>query len=342
MTESTAVAAPSAASQTLELPRAGTQEYVDWRMTGKIPESKPKPADPAPADTGKDPEAAPGEPAAPKKQENTGRRKPDAEARIRELTEENRRLKEAAPKPAAEQPKPVQQQPQYTRPKPTVTGNGPDGKPYADYEAFVEDLSDWKAEQRIAADTRQRREQEATQSLQAKVEAARTRYGKEKLDEVIFPANQAIRDNPRIAIAIKGVIADSEIFPDLLYALGSDSAAFAEFIKLAETNPGKAIRYVARVETLAEQEMSKGNVSRGTSVDRDADGKFTSQAQSAAPAKRGPESAPAPPLEIGSRGAGPTDDTARTLSALEKGDPRAFRSFKKAEDAKELRRRRGA
>lgn len=336
----TAVAESSTAilqHETIELPKSGTSDYAEWRMSGTIPEKEaPKPkADPAPAP--KENAETSGDPAAPKPQEHT-RRRPDAEARIKELAAESKRLRaelDALKAPKPEPTKPVQQQAQYTRPKPT-TEDKQDGKPkYTTYDEFVEDLSDWKAEQRIVAQAREQEQKAQTKALQDELAKARTRY--ENFDDVLTPTLNAIVSDNAVSPAVKAMLNDSEVLPDLIFTIGSDAKDLASFLQMAKTNPGKALRYIARVEGLIEEELSKGTIA----AERDATGKFASKPEPAAPAKRGPESAPEPPLEIGSRGAGPMDESGRALSAIERGDPNAVRAWIRAENAKDLRRRRG-
>lgn len=335
MSEPTAVAAPSAAPEApapIEIPRSGTPEYAEWRHHGSLPEkSQPKPAESAPADQEKAPKADANASPAPK-QENNG--KPKTERRFQELLSERNQLKaelEAlkAPKPSAEtQTKPQHQpQQQHTRPKPTIGGNGPDGKPYADYEAFVEDLSDWKAEQRWAQQMREEQQKASLKEVESRVQQAKSRY--ENFDEISRPFVKQFVEDAAIPMAIKVMVSESDCWPDLVYTIGSDSAEMAKFLEMAKTKPGQALRYVAKVEALIQEELSKG-----AAAGRNASGQFT-KAEPTTPAKRGPESAPEPPIQIGHRGTGPVDDTER---AIQTGD---FRTFKKAEDRKELARRRG-
>lgn len=168
MSEDAAVAAVPSPAQPMELPRSGTEAYANWRVTGELPEkTQPKPADAAPADKPKEAtsESAPDPESGKPKQET--RRKPDAEARIAELTAKARQLEKdleeaRKPKEAKADPPPARQ-PEHTRPKPKPDDQV-DGKPkYASYEDYVEELADWKAEQRMAA-----REREQTQAQDRK------------------------------------------------------------------------------------------------------------------------------------------------------------------------------
>ena len=117
------------------------------------------------------------------------------------------------------------------------------------------------------------------------------------------------------------------MLPDLLFTLGSNQADFARFLALAKTNPGKAIRYLAAIESGIVEALQKPAK--------------TETETPATPARRGPENAPPPPIEIGNRG-GPVDDTERLLKAAANGDRNATRQLLEAENRKMLARRRGA
>jgi hypothetical protein len=314
--------------ETIALPKSGTSEYAEWRVNGEIPKPKTESA----------PTVEPGEATTPRQQETPTRPKPKtAEQRIAELESTIEKIRKGAnlegkkpePQPASD-PKPVQ----ATRPKPTVDGKGSDGKPYATYEDFTEDLADWKAEQREVAGEQRRAVQAQQDALKAEVEKARGRY--DNLDEVMFPTLKAITE-AKVAPVISQMLNDSEVLPDLLYTIGSDSDELAAFVKMAQTSPGKAIRYLAVTENLIREELDKA--SRPTH-EKGEDGKFVKE-EPVAPAKRGPESAPEPPIEIASRGAGGGDAAATALSAIERGNPSAVRAWMQAENAKDLRRRRG-
>lgn len=332
MENETVVAAPSAEQPSLEIPRSGTPEYADWRITGKLPEKKsePKPADPAPAKE-QTTEPAGAEPA---KQQET-RRKPDAEQRIKQLNDELKRVRTELdevrrPKPTQAEPSPARPQvEQPTRPKPTLEAKNDDGtSKYGTYEDYIEDLADWKAEQRWVSNQREQATRQQAAQLQSKVDDARARYG-DQFDGVLSPTVSRIMSEPSVSPTAKAMLNDSDVLPDLIFTLGSDSAGLDSFLKMP---PGKQIRYIAALEAGIQTELSKPA--------RQADGKFA--AQTAPPAKRGPESAPEPPIEIGHRGSGSMDESQRALQAAERGDANAFRSWKQAEDRKALARRRGA
>lgn len=338
MNEETAVAVSSTAPvvETVEMPKSGSDDYAKWRINGELPEEKPK-ADSTTAPLVDAEEATP----SPKQQE---KRKPDAEARIKALAAENKRLKAEAegrntPNPAEKPAEQKVQPQQFTRPKPTVDDKGSDGKPkYATYEDFVEELGDWKAEQRWATQERERQQRQQSEEVTAKVKEAETRYPNFK--EIAVPTVDAIVKNTKIAPVIKQMLNDSEVWTDLIFTLGSDPDELAAFVEMAEQTPGKAIRYIAKVESLITEELDKTNVPRGTPEKDYTTGKFVKT--ETAPVKRGPESAPEPPLEVGARGSGPMDESQKALSDIERGNPNATRAWLRAENDKALRRRKGA
>lgn len=323
--------------ETIELPKSGTPEYATWRVSGDLPE-KPK-AGPAPAPS----ETRPASEAETTQETRVQPKpKPTAEERIAQLESTIEKIrkgagletKKAEPSPApVEQPKPqlVQQQ-QPTRPKPTPEDKNSDGTPkFKIYEDYIEELADWKAEQRMEAQSRAQAARAQQQALQAQLDKAKTRYG--NLDEVIKPAAATIMQDPQIPGIIKQMINDSEVLPELLYKLGSDQEKLTAFVNLAKSDPRKAITQLVRLEQDEDAPKTEPAARNGK-------GQFVPQEP--APAKRGPESAPEPPLEVGNRGSGAVDPADRAFSAIERGDAKATRAWLDAENAKDLRRRRGA
>lgn len=335
MAEQTAVAAPSAAEapQTIEIPKSGSAEYAEWRFSGKLPEKATSTqAESSPADTPKEtaPEDA-ADSAATKTQEPKRKRDFGAEARIKELTDElklvRRELEESRrPTQTQAESSPARQQQQYTRPKPTVEDKNQDGTAkFKTYEDYVEELADWKAEQRWSQQMREQQQQAQQREIASKVSEARERY--ENFDQVIKPALGAIVSDPQISPSVKGMLNDSPVLPDLIFTIASDPKELARFTEMAQTQPGKALRYIAKVESLIEEEFAAP--------------KTAPKPKEAPPAKPGPESAPEPPIDIGHRGTQPMDESQRAFQAIERGDSNAVRAFLKAENAKDLRRRRG-
>jgi hypothetical protein len=319
----TEIAAPSALP---EVPRSGTPEYAEWRTTGEIPQPQAEsaPATEEKVDTG---EATP-----PKQQEK--RRKPDAEARIRELTAKVKELEARTPKaePAREQPK-EQPKVEATRTKPTLDDKTPDGKPkYATYEDWLEDLADWKVEQRDVRREAEQRQKSESEAFQAKLAEAKSRNP--DFDDVMNEAMPIIRE-ANLPAEIAKRLNDSEVLPDLMYTLGGDPKELAKFIAMAKNDPGKAREHIAVLERLIADEIVEPK-----SEARNDKGQFVPKAE--APAKPGPETTPEPPLEVGARASGPMDEEARAVSEMERGNPNAFRQFRDARNAKDARRLRGA
>jgi hypothetical protein len=161
------------------------------------------------------------------------------------------------PAPVAQPPQ-VQAQPQYTRPKPTSEDRNPDGSAkYGTYEDFVEELADWKAEQRWASLQRESAAQAQAQNLAAKAEATRTRYA--DFDEVKEAFTGRLMDNngnPKIPVPVLAMLSDSEVLTDLIYAIGSDDKEASKFIQMARTDPRAAQRYIALKEASIIDDLS--------------------------------------------------------------------------------------
>lgn len=332
MPEETLVeAAPSVATENIpEIPRSGTSEYAQWRLDGTLPEKKqPEPADSA---TAEEPtERAGAEPAT---QQEKPRRKPDAEARIKSLTDRIKQLESQQGSSAKETPaesspaKPATQKQQFDQKEPTTEDKNADGTPrFTTYEEYTKALARWEIRQEMAEQRRQDSMQAQQRELDTKVSDARARYG-DQLDAVLAPTVTRIMGDASVVPTIKAMLNDSDVLPDLLYTLGSDQKALDNFLKMP---PGKQIRYLAALESGIQTELSTST--------RNDKGQFAKTAET--PAKRGPESAPEPPLEIGNRGRA-TDEPTRALKAIESGDTNAFRAWKQAEDRKAMARRRGA
>lgn len=352
------IAAPSAApaveTPSFEVPRSGP-EYDTWRKTGALPEKKTepvKPAVPAAADTSKEtPSGADEAEIAPDTDRATTQDEPripksrlDKEiAKRRQLErelEEARRSSttpKAEPSPAPAKPSQPQTYADYRKafsPSKFIEEYAK-ANPEATYEDANAAMADHLLDVRDHFRTIEQRVNAEKQALESKVSDARSRY--ENFDAIKSSFLSAVvseQGTPLIPLQVLGIINDSEVLPDLLYTIGSDSAEMQKFVDMAKTNPNKAIRYVARVEELIQQELSKP---------RNSNGQFASPKEAPpAPAKRGPESAPEPPIEIGSRGSGPVDESERALKNVERGSSKDFRAWKEAEDRKELARRRGA
>jgi hypothetical protein len=294
------------------------EQRTEWRKTGNLPEP-PKTEAPAasteePQETTKVETEVKPEPTKPQE-----RRKPDAEQRIKQLTDRIKEL-EGAQKPAkvetpVEQPK---AEPQYTRSKPTVDDKDGDKPKYATYEDFVEDLSDWKAEQRIASSEKKRQQEAQQQAFKSRVDEAKARYG-DKFEEVLAPAVNAIIGDDKVSGVVKTMLNESEVLPDLMFTIGSDAKELADFVKMAKENPGKALRYIALTESLIREELESNSAK---TEPKETPVKPVTQA-------------PRPPAEVGGRAATPGD----ALEAAAKAND--FRSFKAEATRRQLAKMKG-
>jgi hypothetical protein len=288
-------------------------QRAEFRRTGELPkQDKPKTEEAAPSSDAKPQGEAKsaGESETPKQQEiPKAKPKQTAEERIAQLEATIEKIRKGSgiePKPKAEsasaKPEPQSVEPQYTRPKPKPEGNGPDGKPYATYEDYIEDLSDWKGEQREAKSQREAAQQAQAKEFNTKVNEARSRY--ENFDEVVKPTATAINTDAAIPQVIKTLLSESDVLPDILFTLGSDPAELAKFVQMAKETPGKALRYIALTESLIAEEL-EGKTAKPAEV---------------SPAKPKTQ-APRPPSEAGGRAAAPPDG----LEAAAKAND--YRSF---------------
>jgi hypothetical protein len=335
MTEETVVAESSAAAAEPKFTQFdGWDEEGTPVVSKKEATPKPEEADSASADTSKETETEDAaDSAANKTQEKHSKRDRGAEARIRELTDRAKQLEkdleearkpketkaESSPAPKAEE-KPATQT--VTRPKPTQVDKGTDGKPkYASYEDYIEDLADWKAEQRIATQQREQQINQQRESMGKQIEEARGRYT--DFDPVTKPLIQDLM-KPEMPREVLAVINDSPVLADLLYTIGGTEATKADFLEACRTNPGKALRVALLMEQEIVKELGKGKAA----ATQDAKGKAEAASDAHKPR------APKPPAEVGGRGT-PGEDA--LISAAKTGD---FRSFEAEQTRRVLASRR--
>src|ERR1700754_3727690 len=161
------------------------EQRTEFRKTGELPgKEQPIKTEEAAASSDAKPEEAKAKPAGesetpPKKQES--KPKPSAEERIAQLeaTIEKIRKGSEQKKPQAESApakEPVKPD-YYTRPRPKIEDKKADGTPkYEQYEDYLEDLSDWKVDEREFVKEKTQRETEQTNKMLGKVEEAKARY----------------------------------------------------------------------------------------------------------------------------------------------------------------------
>lgn len=313
--------------------------YAEWRQTGKLPKPEASATSEKQSDAGEE-SAEKGAPApeAGDQQESKAKPRSNAETRLKELLDD---LKRAGMSPAelktfkrevqeTKQPKAepkVEKGPESPK-KPKVD----DFDTYEKYEEardqYYEDLADYKAQQRLDQFRQEQKVEAAQQELNGKVEAARKRYGAEADSTIATTATEIFNDQ-KIPAAVKAVINDSPVLVDLLYVMGSKAEEFQEFLKLARSNPGAAIRKAVLVERLVSEELAKGGKSDAGAPDRDESGKFKQP-----PAKKVTE-APPPPREASGRGAVPPDEVESAAKAND------FAAFRNAANRRDMARHKG-
>ena len=252
------VGAASSAAETADVflgQNVSLDEFNQYRQSGELP-ARFKPAasavaESAPDDTQEETEEAEAEEPEPEPESDPEEPQEQpltkgAEKRIKQLLAKTKELEaQLASKQDVKQPESSPAQP-LTRSKPTAEDRAADGNPkYNTYEDFVEDLADWKAEQRIETVKREQAQQEQLKALDSTMQEARKRY--EDADEVIFPTAKTINE-ARIPQVVKEVFADSDLFIDLCYVVGSDPDELKKFTALANSNPREALRKVFEYE----------------------------------------------------------------------------------------------
>lgn len=282
------------------------EQRQQYRKTGELPKEAPAPS----SEPNVAKPAAESEPAKQQEKPKAAPKSETAEERIAKLEatiEKIRKTQGKVTKPEAESapaPNPVAQ-----AKRPTPEDTKADGTPKFATPADYEDaLLDWKLEQRDAAKAATAQQEAHSKLLNEKLEDARTRYT--NLDEVIQPAANVIYQDPKISPVIKQMIGDSDLIVDLVFTIGNDQAELAKFVKMAQDDPGKAIRYIALTESLIAQELEARNA----------------PAPEEPPAKSRTQ-APKPPAEAGGRAATPPD----SLQAALEGSGGKLNSGLKAE-----------
>jgi hypothetical protein len=311
MAEETAVqeSSPVEVEDVFQGKNVSMAEFSKYRTDGELP-ARFKPIETEEAASSSDAETeveaeTAGDSETPETKQELPKPKPKqtAEERIAQLeaTIEKIRKGKGIETPAASSPapKPVQQQQPGTRSKPTAEDKKDDGTPkFQTYEDFVEDLADWKSEQREVAKERLQRETEQATRTHGKVEEAKARY--EDFAEVVGPTVDAIVGDADISPVVKKMLDDSDMFADLIYTIGSDPAELAKFVKMAKESPGKAIRYIALTESFIAEAL---------------EGKKAKPAEEA-PAKP-KTNAPKPPSPVGGASSRAFDVSDDSLSADE-------------------------
>jgi hypothetical protein len=280
-----------------------SDQRAEFRRTGELPEA-PKKEESAPSSEAKpEAESSTAPEAEKKQQEKPAKPKQTAEERIAQLEATIEKIKKGAGIEKAKHVEPpTTKVEQPTRPKPTADDKNEDGSPkYGSYEDFVEDLADWKAEQRWAAKESEQAKNAQAREIGAKVEAARDRY--ENFDETVVPFVNNLLADASIPNNVKRRLNNSKVFADLAFVLAGDP----KFMDLAK-DEDDGITYIVLSESLIKEELAGKSKPKG-------------EEKPESPAK--PQTAaPKPPSEVGGRAASPGD----ALESAAKAND--FRSFK--------------
>lgn len=324
--------------------------YQHWRQTGEIKqakESKPtKDAEPAPAkQSPADAEQAEGKSAASeaehKTQEKPKPQRSEAATRLEELLADIKRAGltpaelKTFKREAAAQAKQSETtaQPPAQQPEPLKKPKLADFQSWEEFEAardkYDEQRTTQAIQRAIQEDRAQQAQRAAAEQAAAKLAEAKQRYGAEA-EPAILATNQRIFNDQSIHPAVKGLINDSPVIADLLYVMGSKPEDFDEFVKLAQTNPGQAIRKVVLLESLVTDELKKQQTATATNGNangqaRDESGQFVKAAPPAKPVKE----APPPATEVSGKSSPPKD---ALEAAFDRDDFRAFRNEANRQD----------
>lgn len=232
-----------------------------------------------------------------------------------------------------------------------------------DIVEYGEKLSEYRAEKAIQDERVRQMRQRQLEVVAKNVEDAKKIYPDldgNKIDE----AAGTIFEDQKIPLVIKKMVGGSSVMAHLLYVLSSDQAKFNQFLELARRDDVGAIRELSTLEGLVREELANGKSKSKTSAkpsteeepeseeadetqeeteeieeEEEEQTPRNSRGQFTKPQKPGSEkritAAPPPPEEVGTRGSKPPDPVE---TAAKNGD---FRAFKRAQDAKDLARRRG-
>lgn len=271
-------------------------EFQQYRESGEVPERfKPNdsPEETVEAETEESEDAPESDP---EETQEQPQKKSPAEKRILQLLakqkELERKLEEVA-KPTqtasstAQTPRQPQTYAEYRQAfKPTqFIEEYAKAHPEASYEDANAAMADHLLDVRDHFRNIETRVNAEKQALESKVSEARERY--EDFDDIKTSfLSKVVSDQgtPLIPLPVLGIINDSDVLPDLLYVLGENSSELDKFIALAKSNPNKAIRYVANIESQIAAELAKP---KGTAPARGDNGQFKPSApekrQTAAP-----------------------------------------------------------
>jgi hypothetical protein len=355
--------APESSSAPQAVP-TGSTEYAAWRMTGKTPAAapaaKPKPEASAASSnetSGAGEKSAESTPASEPGEEQEAKPRSNAVTRLNELLADlkhaglspselktfKREAQQAAKPETESKPK---EAPEQTA-KPAEAPKKPkqeDFKTWEEFDAardkYNEDYVAYQTQKAIGEYRAQQAGEKMQADLKAKLDDAKGRYGDEAQPTIVSSA-KAIFNDAAVSPVITTMLNESTVLTDVLYTLGSKAEDLAEFVELAKSNPGAAIRKLALVEHLVKEELAKTGSGTKTPAKaaapaeadgaetpgRDVTGKFT-------PAKKVSD-APPPPREAGGTAAPPADEVETAAHAND------FSRFRSASNRRDLAKRKG-
>jgi hypothetical protein len=313
---------PSQIVETLE----GT-ERQEWLKTGTLPESKTE--DSAVESKQEDKSAqkvADDEPKFEQPKPEAKAKKPNqmgySELRQRVSELEARLARQEAPEPKEEPAPKAEAKVEQERPKPTPQDTDDKGKAkYKTYEEYLEDLADWKAEQKLAAFRKEQAEQ-LEQSKQREQQDTASRQFTEQVNAVMerYPDFKEVALDTNLPVPQGGVVEQW-----ILRLSAAGDVTGAELLYHLAKNPDhlKAINDMNPVDAAREMVLLEAELS--------------GEEPAAEEQPKGPNrvsKAPPPVPEVGNRSAAGNDPI---VSALNEGD---FQKYREAMNEKELKKHR--
>lgn len=257
-------------------------------------------------------------------QEKRSRR--GADTRIQELLADRKqrdeRIKEleaqvsgkAQPSKEVQAPPARTETTQNPKPKPTDVDEKGVAK-YKTWEEYEDARDSWVQGEALVKFQQKTRQEAEEKKLNEKVVAGRERY--KDFDSVVVPTVNTLSSDPQIPMQVKQLLNGSPYLVDVLYVLGENQKALADFIQTARNSPVDAMRKLVILEMEVAKELGKKDT------------------PTVPPAKKTVTDAPPPPQEVGGKGTTSADPEETAVKE------RDFRSYKAIADRKDIARRKG-